>query len=91
MIFLSNKELACSSHCIFLPPEQIKKYFEYILSIRACGFYLGRLEIAVKAMSNYLRARDPVLTVIRDSCHKHAGEGGSWCVASERETDSSYR
>ena len=32
---------------------------------------MGRLEIAVKAVSNYLSARDPVLTVIRDSCHKH--------------------
>lgn len=42
-------------------------------------------------MSNCLRARDPVLTVIRDSCHKHTTGGRSWCVAFEEEPDSSHR
>lgn len=69
----------------------MKRYFEYILSIKACGFYLGRLAIAVQGMSNCLSARDPVLAVIRDSCHKHTSGGRSWCVAFEEEPDSSHR
>ena len=43
---------------MFLLIKQIKRYFEYSQPIRACGFYLGRLEVSVKAVSNYLSAGD---------------------------------